>query len=70
MSSRGTWYTSAGEPADAWQGTDTPTVSEDERRTVLVAGSAHAMAGHGGGLTARLDQLTRRRPRSGIAKLL
>ena len=67
----GTWYTDAGERADAWPAeapaavSPTTVVSE-----ALVASSVHAMAGAGGGLMSRVARLLGGGTAAPIARLL
>ena len=55
----GTWYTDAGERADAWPGETRPALAAPSRSRseALVASSVHAMAGAGGGLVSRVGRL-------------
>ncbi len=70
----GTWYTDAGEPADAWPGEGHAGAASGATAPVrvdaLVASSIHAMAGAGGGLVSRLARLLGSRPATPIGALL
>jgi hypothetical protein len=71
-SSFGTWYTDAGERADAWPAETpaAPASSTTAPSEALIASSVHAMAGAGGGLLSRVARLLGSGSTAPIARLL